>query len=188
MSTAPQHPERSRIGRSLIAACIAAAGVVTAHVVLANKTKQEPPKIRHDIPDEVLCKVPHGRTDDFPAAISSDKPIIRLRELSPGNYQMLYWGNPVRKSYVYTIRRLSDNQSVLRSRDGDTIEKAKLPVLLPAREDKKLPRQPIVEIGTVKGEPGVSYAVRITVHDGTTGAPLCSEFYIIEGAQSQAQP
>lgn len=181
MSTAPQLPKRSGLARNFIAASLAAAGITAAHIMLADRTEQLPPKIHHDIPDEVLCKVPHARTDDFPTAISSDKPIIRLCELSPGNYRLLYWGNPVRKSYTYTIRRLSNNESVLCSRNGERIEKATLPVLIPAREDKKLPRQPIVEIGTVRGEPGVMYAVKITVHDGTNGIPLCSEVYLIEG-------
>ena len=188
MSPKPQLSKHSRLKRGLIAACFASAVMVAVHIMLATGMKQEPSKIHHDIPVEVLCKVPHGRTDEFPAAISSDKPIIRLMELSPGNYRMLYWGNPVRKSYFYTIRRLSNNASVLTNQHGDTIEKAQLPVLIPAREDKKLPRQPIVEIGTVSGEPGISYAVKITVHDGTTGIPLCSEYYIIEGEQPLAQP
>ena len=171
--------------RSLAAAGVAAVIVITALLIVSPGIEQAPPKVAHDIPDEVLCKVPHARGDDFPAAIESDTPIIRLLELSPGHYQLLYWGNPIRKSYFYTIKRLSNGESVLRKRTGETIEKAHLPVMLPAREDKKLPRQPLVEIGRVSGEPGVSYAVKITVHDGTTGTPLYAEYYVIEGEPPQ---
>lgn len=185
MSLHNRLPFRTWFRRSLIALSAAAALVLTLIFSISPGIEQAPPKVQHDIPDEVLCKVPHARGDEFPAAVESDTPIIRLLELSPGNYQLLYWGNPVRKSYVYTITRLSDQKSVLRKRTGETVEKAHLPVIHPAREDKKLPRQPIVEIGKISGEPGVSYAVRITVHDGTTGTPLYSEYYIIEGEQAQ---
>lgn len=177
----PRHPLQNRFLRGTIAALLSGAVCVSLVITAANNTKQEAPEPQHSVPEEVLCLVPSVRDTNFPAAMDSAKPVIRLRELTAGHYQLLYWGNPVRSKYMYSIKRVEDNKSILLNSGGKTEQWRVLPVTVPQRGDNKLPRQPIVELGRLQGKPGEYCAVRISIHDAATGTVLASVIYVIEG-------
>lgn len=118
------------------------------------------------------------------AALRSSVPVLRLREYEPGRYELLYWGNPVRPLYTYSIRVHRGRQSVLIGNGGVSQQQRKLPVTAPKRRDGQLPLQPPVRLQGIKGAMGELYAVRVSVHDGRTGATLCWEDYLISGDES----
>lgn len=115
------------------------------------------------------------------AALRSPVPILRLREYGPGRYELLYWGNPIRPLYTYSICVHRGKKSVLIGKDGRSHRQRVLPVPEPRRRDGLLPLQPPVRLQGIKGSEGELYAVRISVHDGRTGAILCWEDYLISG-------
>ena len=166
----------------LVSAIVAAILTIVALYLLPRPTEEErTPQllISCDIPAEVLCRVAATPDEVIPEAVTSDKPLLRLREYAPGQYELLYWGNPVRPHYTFSITKISSRKSVLYSTDGKPEQQRNLPVTHPRRKDGKLPLQPVTKLHGLEADEGLYYAAKVSVHDGTTGKILCSEVYII---------
>lgn len=162
----------SAIIASLLTICI------ILNIPLPEET-ETPIKISHDIPTEVLCRVAATPAEEIPDSVLSDKPQVRLREYAPGLYEILYWGNPVRPHYTYSVTKLSTGESILLSTNGRKEKQRPLAVTQPRRADGRLPLQPTTKLTELEKATEHYYAVRVSIHDGTTGKGLCSEVYII---------
>lgn len=139
----------------------------------------------HRLPPEMICLVPYTADYRASVALESSLPIVRLREYEPGRYELLYWGNPVRPRYAFSIRNLMTGEHVLTAADSADKGLLPLPVTEPRRRDRKLPLQPIVKLSNIKGREGDLYAARVSVHDADKGTVLCSAVYIISGSESR---
>ncbi len=143
-----------------------------------------PPPIQHDMRAEVLCRIPATASEQLPESIASTRPHLRLKETADGRqYELHYWGNPVRPKYTYSIRKLSNNDSLLRTPQGKPLQWCPLPVTVPRREDKQLPHQPAILIPSLPGPADSYFAARVSVHDAATGIILCTEVYLLHGAK-----
>lgn len=137
----------------------------------------------HSLPPEMICLVPYTADYRAPAALVSPLPVVRLREYAPGHYELLYWGNPVRPRYAFSVRNLMTGAHALTAADSADKGLLPLPVTEPRRKDRKLPLQPIVRLDNIKGREGDLYAARVSVHDADKGTVLCSAVYIISGSE-----
>lgn len=146
-----------------------------------QEVDEQPQMIKHDIPAEVLCRSAATVNESMPQAILSDKPLLRLREYAPGHYELLYWGNPVRPHYTFSIQNVRTGKSVLLNAEGKREKWRDLPVTQPHRADKKLPLQPAIPLNKLHGARDSYFAARIAVHDATTGKILCSAIYLLCG-------
>lgn len=142
-----------------------------------------PPPVLHDIPAERLCRTPATTSTTLPDSIASTLPHLRLIETASGRqYELHYWGNPVRPKYTYSIRKLSNNATLLRNPQGKPQKSLPLPVTTPHRADNRLPHQPPVLIPLLPGPADAYFAARVSVHDAATGKVLCSEVYLLHGS------
>ena len=137
----------------------------------------------HSLPPEMICLVPYTAEYREPVALASSLPVVRLREYAPGRYELLYWGNPVRPRYAFSVRNLMTGEHVLTAAESADKGLLPLPVTEPRRQDRKLPLQPIVRLNNIKGREGDLYAARVSVHDADKGTVLCSAVYIISGSE-----
>lgn len=137
----------------------------------------------HSLPPEMICLVPYTSDYKEPVALLSSLPIVRLREYAPNRYELLYWGNPVRPRYAFTVRNLMTGEHALRAADRADKGMLPLPVTEPRRHDRKLPLQPIVRLNNIKGREGDLYAARVSVLDADKGTVLCSAVYLISGSE-----
>lgn len=151
------------------------------NVTVSTEQNASDAPICHDIPEEVLCLSAASAREDIPQSVTSDKPLIRLREYENGKFELLYWGNPVRPSYAFSITRLSTGASVLLNAEGKRENMRDLPVTVPRRADKALPLQPPVKLHHLENKSGCYYAAKISVHDASTGKVLASAIYLING-------
>ncbi len=135
----------------------------------------------HKIQTELVCLSAASATETLPDTIASDSPHLRIREYAPGQYELLYWGNPVRPHYVFSITNIWDGSSVLLQDDGSEQRYRNLIVSVPRREDKALPLQPAIKLDKLKGKPGDYYSAKICVHDAADGKILCSAVYLLCG-------
>lgn len=135
----------------------------------------------HSPESEHRCYAPFMPGYAPEASLRSSSPVVRLREDGAGGYELLYWGNPVRPAYSYSIRAHRGRQSVLLDAQGSPQLCRPLPVTAAKRKDGRLPLQPPVPLARLKGAAGELYAVRISVHDARTGSPLCWADYLISG-------
>lgn len=146
----------------------------------AEDTTAEAP-VNHDIPAEVLCRIAATPQEEIPPSIPADKPHIRLREYETGKYELLYWGNPVRPSYAFSVKKLSTGKSVLLNAEGKREKWRGLPVSTPKRSDKALPLQPPVKLNRLEGGADTYYAAKISIHDASNGKVLGSAIYLLNG-------
>lgn len=167
----------------LAAAMVAAA--CTLGLLLSISQPESPPPtpapVNHDIPPEVLCRIAATPAEVIPQSIASDKPHIRLREYEIGKFELLYWGNPVRPRYAFSINKLSTGKSVLLDAAGKRERWRNLPVSVPRRSDKELPLQPTVKLHKLEGNPGTYYAAKVSIHDAASGKALASTIYLLCG-------
>ncbi len=139
----------------------------------------------HQLPAEGICLVPYAADHEVPKFRRAMLPVLRLREYAPGKYELLYWGNPIRSRYAFSVRSLLTGSSVLLSGEGKPLLLHPLPVTEPRRADGKLPLQPIVKLHNIRGREGDLFAVRVAVHDADKGTVLCSEVYLISGSSAR---
>ncbi len=185
----PYLPER-RVWMSHVVA-LTSAGFVTlsAFLVLGSRLRSHyssselPPEQYHSLPLEAVCLVPYAANQQVPEARKSDSAIVRLREYAPNCYELLYWGNPVRPRYAFSVQELRSGRSVLLNEAGEVLRMQPLPVPVARRRDGLLPQQPVVRLNHLQGRVGDLYAVRVAVHDASRGTVLCSEVYLISGTQ-----
>ncbi len=183
----PILPER-RVWVTHVAA-LTTAGFVTLCAFMMNaRALLEQSRLRvdeqvHSLPSESVCLAPHTAEYHAPAALASRRPVLRLREYAPHRYELLYWGNPVRPRYAFSVMSLATGSSALLGADGRPQRLQSLPVSVPARKDRKLPLQPVVRLDSLAGREGDLYAARISVHDADKGTVLCTELYVISGTQ-----
>ncbi|MBR5887111.1 MAG: hypothetical protein IKZ07_02775 [Akkermansia sp.] len=137
----------------------------------------------HYLPAESICLTPYTADYKAPALLESRRPVLRLREYAPNRFELLYWGNPVRPHYAFSIMSLATGRTALIGTDGRAQRMLPLPVTEPRRSDGKLPLQPLVRLEQLTGREGDLYAARISVHDADKGTVLCSELYVICGSQ-----
>ncbi len=177
-----------RILRIWLLAAISAAVCTICLILSIPQERIVPPETpQNDIREEVLCRIAASPQEEMPQAIESDTPHLRLREYAPGCYELLYWGNPVRKHYTYSVKKISNNRSVLQDSQGNRQKWCELPVTVPRREDKKLPLQPAVQLHLLQDAQHEYYAAKVSVHDGVTGHILCTEVYLIKGISEAAR-
>ena len=141
-----------------------------------------PPPIQHDMRAEVLCRIPSTADTVLPDSIVSTRPHLRLKETLNGQYELHYWGNPVRPKYAFSIRKLGTNATLLRTPQGKSQKWLPLPVTAPRRADTQLPHQPPILIPPLPGAQDTFFTARISIHDATTGIILCSEIYLLHGS------
>lgn len=139
----------------------------------------------HQLPAEGICLAPYAADHEVPKYRRATLPVLRLREYAPGKYELLYWGNPIRPRYAFSVRRLSTGSSVLLSEEGIPLRLHPLPVTEPRRADGQLPLQPIVKLLNISGREGDLFAVRVAVHDADKETILCSEVYLISGSSAR---
>lgn len=169
------------------AATIAAFVTLCAFIALVGYRKEQaakaPPQQLYALPPEVICLAPYAANHKVPTAYQSKRPIVRLREYAPNRYELLYWGNPVRPQYGFSVTALATRTPSLISDDNRPLPMQPLPVTKARRSDGKLPLQPVVRLSKLKGRTGDLYAARVAVHDAKRGTVLCSEVYLISGTE-----
>lgn len=138
------------------------------------------------IPPERVWLVPPGEEADVPRALRASRPVVRLRQRKDGVYELLYWGNPVRAAYSYSVEAVGLKRSVLVDGAGKPQATRPLPVTEPARPDRLLPLQPAVPLEGLDCGKGDAIAVCVAVRDASTGAILCSEDYLLENTRTPA--
>ncbi len=143
-----------------------------------------PEPLHYDLPTEVPLRVAADAAEEIPTEIASRLPRLHLREYEPNRYELLFWGNPIRPRYTYSVTKLSTRKSVLADTDGSTQKWREISVITPSRQDGKLPLQPAVRLEKLKGKVKDFYAARISIHDGTTGTVLCSSTFLICGTEN----
>lgn len=164
--------------------CSTGIALLLLHHVPLHPYHVPPAPLHYDIPTEVHLNVAAGATEDIPDEVESRLPRLRLREYEPNRFELLFWGNPIRPRYTYSITKISSKKSVLTDDEGDTQRWRELSVITPSRPDGKLPLQPSVRLEKLKGKVKDFYAVRISIHDGTTGTVLCTSTYLICGTEN----
>lgn len=179
---------RERIKKIALQTTIAglgAAAITMASLFLIPEPQIIPPApLHHKIQPELVCLAAATASEPMPDAIASESPHLRLREYAPGQYELLYWGNPVRPHYVFSITDIWDGSSVLLQNDGTPQQYRDLIVRVPRRDDNALPLQPIIKLNKLKGKPGDYYSAKICIHDASNGTVLCSAIYLICGNSS----
>lgn len=171
----------------LVALGVAALLTLVAFIVTAGKLT-EYAEIRakqhhHFLPPETVCLSPYTAGHKVPEALASRRPVIRLREYAPDCFELLYWGNPIRPAYSFSVWSLETGTPALLSEQGVPERSRPLPVTAPRRADGKLPLQPVVKLLRLRGRRGDLYAARIAVHDSATGTVLASALYLLSGNQ-----
>lgn len=139
----------------------------------------------HSLPPEAVCLAPYAADQEVPEAVAARLPVIRLREYAPNCYELLYWGNPIRPAYCFSVWSLATGSPVLLSDDGIPQCYRPLSVTEPRRADGKLPLQPTVKLHHLSGHRGDIYAARIAVHDAATGTVLASVLYLLSGSEER---
>ena len=181
------HLHRLPIKRVLVLWSVSAviALLCTVGLLMSVPTDREapPPPVEHAMRAEVLCRIPSTADTVLPDSIVSSRPQLRLKETPNGQYELHYWGNPIRPEYAFSIRRYNTHTSLLRTPQGKVQKWLPLPVTVPRRADKQLPLQPPVPIPPFPGSADTFFTARISVHDAATGAVLCSEIYLLHGAK-----
>lgn len=176
---------RPSIGRLFLygglAAMISAASVGGVLYALLTSSPKAPEPLNYDIPAEVSCLIPASSTEELPKSITAKKPHIRLRACANNQYELLYWGNPVRAGYTYSIINVSNKQSVLLRDDGKTEPFRELQVSTPNNQKGTIVLQPIIPLRQLRGKSGEYYAAKVSIHDATDGTILCSAIYLICG-------
>lgn len=164
------------------AAAVAAAAITlsTLHF-LPEPELVPPPPLLHNIPTELVCLSAATPAEPMPETIISNAPHLRIREYAPGQYELLYWGNPVRPRYVFSITNMSDGTSALLQENGQAQRYRDLIVSVPPQADKSLPLQPVTKLHRLRGKYGQYYAARICIHDAANGQILCSAIYLLCG-------
>lgn len=170
--------------RSLLAMLFAWLGVLVAGIVWAAAGYPwgvEPDAAHecYDLPSERVLQVPFGAWYTAEDAVSSTVPIVQLREYAPGEYELLYWGNPVRPRYTYRLLNIMNGDSVLPSPAGSLERERHLPVTAPVRKDGRLPLQPAQKLGKISPSPGGYCAVRVEVLAPENNAVLCWKEYLL---------
>ena len=132
------------------------------------------------LPEERVLQVPHGAWYQAEEYVESSVPVVRVKSVAPGQYELLYWGNPVRPRYSYRVLNIMSGDSVLLSVDGRPEARRELPVTRPRREDGRLPLQPVLKIGDLPPSLGGFCAVRVEVLDPDSGVVLCWAEYLLE--------
>lgn len=183
----PILPER-RVWVTHVAALTTAAFVTLCAFVVHARSLWQQARLRvdeqvHRLPSESVCLAPYTAGQNAPEALTSRRPVLRLREYAPHRYELLYWGNPVRPRYAFSVMSLATGSSALLGADGRPLRLQALPVTVPARSDRKLPLQPAVRLDSLAGREGDLYAARISVHDADKGTVLCTELFVICGTQ-----
>lgn len=160
--------------------------IAILHLLPAQQEEESPLPLplSYAIPAEVLCRIAATPKEEIPEAVDSDSPQLRLREYAPGHYELLYWGNPVRPHYTYSITKVSTGKTILYSPDGMPEQQRDLAVTQARRTDGKLPLQPIIKLHGMAQNTEQYYAAKISIHDGTTGKILCSEVYLINNGNN----
>lgn len=132
-----------------------------------------------DLPNERVLQVPPGAWYTPAPCKDSSVPIVQLREYAPGEFELLYWGNPVRPRYMYRVLNIMSGNSVLLSPEGEPESQRNLPVPSPRRADGKLPLQPAQKLGRLCPAPGGFCAVRVEVLAPEKDIVLCwAEFLL----------
>ena len=185
----PYLPER-RVWMSHVVALGTAAFVTLVAFIATGKELAELREIRsrirhHYLPPETICLSPYTAGHKVPEAWASRRPIIRLREYAPYCYELLYWGNPIRPAYSFSVWSLETGAPALLDEQGRTERTRPLPVTVARREDGKLPLQPAVKLYRLSGCSGNLYAARIAVHDAATGTVLATALYLLSGNQER---
>lgn len=132
-----------------------------------------------NLPRERVLQVPHGSWYVPAAHMDSSVPIVQLRECSPGEFELLYWGNPVRPRYVYRVLNIMSGDSVLQSPEGLPEDQRELPVPHMRRADGNLPLQPVQKLGILRPAPGGFCAVRVEVLAPEHNVVLCRNEYLL---------
>lgn len=132
-----------------------------------------------DLPVERVLQVPHGAWYVPSPCRESSVPIVQLREFAPGEFELLYWGNPVRPHYAYRVLNIMSGDSVLLSAEGSPETQRNLPVTSPRQADGKLPLQPAQKLGRLRPAPGGFCAVRVEVLASERGVVLCRNEYLL---------
>lgn len=132
-----------------------------------------------DLPSERVLQVPHGAWYVPSAHKASSVPMVQLRECTPGEFELLYWGNPVRPRYAYRVLNIMSGDSVLLAPGGKPEPRRNLPVPHPRRADGKLPLQPAQKLGKLRPAPGGFCAVRVEVLAPEEDVVLCWSEYLL---------
>lgn len=132
-----------------------------------------------DVPPERVLRVPFGAWYTPDDSLNSPVPIVRLREKNHAEYELLYWGNPVRPRYAYRVLNIMNGQTLLRDAAGKPVSSRELPVPRPQRADTRLPLQPVLELGRLPASPGGFVAARVEVIDATRGVVLCGAEFLL---------
>lgn len=183
----PYLPER-RVWIAHVAALTTAAFVTLVAFLFVGRHLSHRQELKFDteqhvLPPESVCLVPYPADQKVPAVQDSRLPVIRLREYAPNRYELLYWGNPVRPAYTFSVWALHTGAPALLTADNTPLSYHPLPVTSPRRKDGMLPLQPPVRLKRVKGRSGDLFAARIAVHDAATGTVLASVLYVMSGTE-----
>lgn len=168
-----------------IAAVVAAIGVWATLYTWSSAEPELPEPQPYDIPSEVPCLIAASATEELPNRITARKPHLRLRESAPHQFELLYWGNPVRESYSFSITKVSDKKSVLIHPNGNAEPYRELQVSVPNEIKGTIILQPSTPLRNLSGKPGEYYAAKISVHDATDGTILCTAVYLLCGDTAQ---
>lgn len=168
-----------------VAACVTLVVFVVVGRWLLAQAEMEA-KIRHHVlPEESICFAPYAANHQVADALAARLPVIRVREYAPDCYELLYWGNPIRPAYSFSVWSLATGSSALMDAAGNTERYRPLPVTQARRSDGKLPLQPAVKLHNLRGRSGDLYAARIAVHDAATGTVLASVLYLLSGTDPE---
>ncbi|MBE6417037.1 MAG: hypothetical protein E7033_01070 [Akkermansiaceae bacterium] len=174
-----------KLALQAITAGLGAAAITTVTLFWVPEPQIVPPEpLHHKLQPELVCLAAATATEPMPDSVASDAPHLRLREYAPGQYELLYWGNPVRPHYTFSITNIWDGSSVLLQDDGTPQQYRDLIVSVPRRADNALPLQPVIKLGKLKGKPGDYYSAKVCVHDAADGKVLCHAVYLICGNSS----
>lgn len=147
-------------------------------------TGREIPLASSAIPPERVWMIPPSDAAPVPESLLSRKPVLRLRQRADGTYELLYWGNPVRPAYTYSVEAVGLGRSALVDSAGRMQDSRPLPVGTPARPDKRLPLQCILPLDGLDGGDSEFFAARISVRDAATGAILCCGDYLLSNPKA----
>ncbi|MBQ7023875.1 MAG: hypothetical protein IJN29_09855 [Akkermansia sp.] len=182
-------PERSVWLPHVVALGVAAVATLVLFVVAATWLSERAELLAkmqyHSLPPEAVCLAPYAADQEVPEAVAARLPVIRVREYAPNCYELLYWGNPIRPAYSFSVWALSTGSPALLSDDGVPQRYRPLPVTEARRADGKLPLQPAVKLHQLSGRRGDIYAARIAVHDAATGTVLASVLYLLSGSEER---
>ena len=173
----------------VVVLCVAALATLVLFIVgapwLSVRAEMMSKQQYHTLPPEAVCLAPYAAEQDVPDAVAARLPVIRLREYAPNRYELLYWGNPIRPAYCFSVWSLETGAPALLANDGVPQRYRPLPVTVPRRADGKLPLQPAVKLHHLCGRSGDIYAARIAVHDAATGTVLASVLYLLSGTEEE---